>query len=103
VRFLPGFDNALLGHKDRSRIISDEHRAIIGTPNGMFASTFLVDGFVAGVWRVMDGHIELAAFRSLSGRDREAVEHEAETLAPFWTGEPLRPKWTDVWKLPGKW
>lgn len=103
VRFLPGFDNALLGHKDRSRIISDEHRAIIGTPNGMFASTFLVDGFVAGVWRVRDGHIELAAFGSLSRQDREAVEHEAEHLAPFWTGELLPGRWVEVWKQTGKW
>ncbi len=103
VRFLPGFDNALLGHKDRTRNISDEHRAIIGTPNGMFASTFLVDGFVAGVWRVMDGHIELAAFGTVSNGDKHAVEHEAEHLAPFWTGESLPSRWVEVWKQSGKW
>lgn len=102
VRFLPGFDNALLGHKDRSRIISDEHRAIIGTPNGLFASTFLVDGFVAGVWRVVDGQMQLAAFETLSANDRDEVEEEAVRLAPFWTGEDLPVVWADLWKLPGK-
>lgn len=102
VRFLPGFDNALLGHKDRRRIISDEHRAIIGTPNGMFASTFLVDGFVAGVWRVINGQIELTAFDTITERDQREVEREAEQLSPFWTGDHLPIVWADLWKLPGK-
>lgn len=102
VRFLPGFDNALLGHKDRSRIISDTHRAMIGTPNGLFASTFLVDGFVAGVWRVFDGQLQLAAFNPLPTPDRLEVEQEAASMAPFWTGENLPVVWTDLWKLPGR-
>lgn len=103
VRFLPGFDNALLGHKDRTRIISDENRAIIGTPNGMFASTFLVDGFVAGVWRVMDDQLQLVAFDKLGKKDIRDVESEAERMAPFWTGENLPAVWVEPWKLPGKW
>ena len=102
VRFLPGFDNALLGHKNRTRIISDEHRAIIGTPNGMFASTFLVDGFVAGVWRVMNEQLQLVAFDKLSKLDVREVESEAERLVPFWTGAELPVVWVDPWKLPGK-
>lgn len=101
VRFLPGFDNALLGHKDRSRIISDQIRAKIGSPNGMFASTFLVDGFVAGVWRVMDKQLQLVAFETLSKRDQRDVEEEAERMAPFWTGEELPAVWVDPWPLPG--
>lgn len=103
VRFLPGFDNALLGHKDRRRIISEEHRRIIGTPNGMFASTFLVDGFVAGIWGIKDGQILLAAFDPLTSGQATEVEHEASNLAPFWTGEHLPVTWTEVWKQPGKW
>lgn len=102
VRFLPGFDNALLGHKDRTRIISDRHRAAIATPNGLFASTFLVDGFVAGIWRVQEEELQLAAFDRLGASVREEVEQEAARLAPFWTGEALPVVWTDVWKLPGK-
>lgn len=103
VRFLPGFDNALLGHKDRRRIISDEHRAIIGTPNGMFASTFLVDGFVAGVWRVFDGQLQLVTFGTHDKRVRREIEREAEKLGPFWTGDDLPVTWVEPWKLPGKW
>lgn len=52
VRFLPGFDNALLSHKDRTRIISEERRRSIGSKNGLFQATYLVDGIVAGTWAV---------------------------------------------------
>lgn len=102
VRFLPGFDNALLGHKDRRRIVSDESRRIIGTPNGLFASTFLVDGSVAGVWRVKDDALELASFQPLLKKHQRELEREANRMAPFWTGDKLPVRWTDLWKLPGK-
>lgn len=102
IRFLPGFDNALLGFKDRRRIISDEARALIGTPNGMFASTFTVDGFVAGIWRIHDGALELAALDHLPKHQQRDVEREAECLAPFWTREQLPVGWVEIWKLPGK-
>lgn len=103
VRFLPGFDNALLGHKDRSRIISKEHQVLTSTQNGMFASTFLVDGFVAGMWRVREGHIELVAFAPLASRDQDEVEAAAARVAPFWTGQSLSSRWVEAWKQPGKW
>lgn len=102
VRFLPGFDNALLAYKDRRRIISDDARAIIGTPNGMFAATFLVDGFVAGIWRVHDEALELSAFATLTRRQQRDVEHEASRMVPFWTGENFPVRWVELWKLPGK-
>lgn len=47
VRYLPDYDNVLLGHEDRNRILHDDVRAgLIGTP------TVLLDGFVAGTWSV---------------------------------------------------
>ena len=52
VRFLPEYDNILLAHADRSRIISDEHRKRVVTPNLPELATFLVDGFVAGLWSI---------------------------------------------------
>ncbi len=49
---LPGFDEYLLGYKDRSLMLADEHRAaIIPGNNGMFQSTVVRDGRVIGTWK----------------------------------------------------
>jgi hypothetical protein len=45
-RFLPAFDNAVLGYDDRSRIIDDEHKGL----SVLGARYVLVDGRVAGTW-----------------------------------------------------
>lgn len=53
VRFLPEFDNLLLSHHDRTRVLTAEHRKrLFGVKNGVFPGTFLVDGFVRGSWRI---------------------------------------------------
>jgi hypothetical protein len=52
-RFLPEFDNLVLSHADRTRVLADKHRQIVlGAKNGRIPATFLVDGWVAGTWRV---------------------------------------------------
>jgi len=96
VRFLPDYDNVLLGHADRTRIISDEHRRLLASPNGVIAATFLLDGRVAGTWAVTRERLaatgrsrrELATvtvrpFAPVSARDRRAVLAEAEPLVRF--------------------
>ena len=52
VRLVPDWDNVLLGHQDRSRVIADEHRARVSTRNLQVLATFLVDGLVAGWWSI---------------------------------------------------
>ena len=49
VRFLPQYDNLLLGHADRSRIVPDGARALALSP--LWVGSFLIDGMVAGTWR----------------------------------------------------
>ena len=52
VRFLPEFDNLLLSHADRTRVLPEAYRRLVlGAKNGRIPATFLVDGFVAGTWR----------------------------------------------------
>lgn len=51
-RFLPEFDNLLLSHANRRRVLADAHRARVFLPGLRVAATFLVDGWVAGTWKV---------------------------------------------------
>jgi len=54
VRLVAPFDNILLSHADRTRVISDEHRKrLFSGRNGVFPGTVLVDGFVAGTWELV--------------------------------------------------
>lgn len=80
VRFLPEFDNLLIGHDDRTRVISDEdyRRGIVigGKP------TLLVDGFVHGIWSLKDG-LDVRIFRPLTGAQRDEVLEEGARLLKF--------------------
>jgi hypothetical protein len=52
VRYLPQFDNLVLSHADRSRVVRDDHRRrLLSDANQTFGSV-LVDGFVAATWRL---------------------------------------------------
>jgi hypothetical protein len=79
VRILPPFDNVILGHADRTRVISDEDRARVNRDRLM--RTFLVDGFVAGAWQVKDGTLSLEPFRPLTRLQRSELLDEAAFFA----------------------
>jgi hypothetical protein len=87
VRFLPEWDNLLLSHADRSRVIADAHRPAITTANLRLPGTFLVDGFVAGTWVVERKKkavtLELRPFSPLQRSVATALEEEGEALARF--------------------
>jgi winged helix DNA-binding protein len=79
VRFLPRFDSLLLAHADRARVIADEHRATV-ISNGWVEATFLVDGLVAGRWRVEGGRVAVEPFAALPLTARREVEDETARL-----------------------
>jgi hypothetical protein len=54
--------------------------------NGDVAQTFLVDGFVAGTWRVEKGRVVVEPFARLSRSVRSEVDDEAGRLEAFLTG-----------------
>jgi winged helix DNA-binding protein len=83
VRFLPKWDNVLLAWADRTRILPDAYRRTVIGPNGDVAQTFLVDGFVAGRWRVEKGRVRIEPFAKLSRSERHAVDDEARELETF--------------------
>jgi hypothetical protein len=85
VRFLPKWDNLLLGHADRRRVISDEHRKVVVAKNGDVAPTFLVDGFVAGIWKAEKGRVLVEPFAPLPRSARHELDDEAARLEA-WLG-----------------
>jgi hypothetical protein len=83
VRFLPKWDNVLLGFADRTRVLPEEYRKTVIAKNGDVAQTFLVDGEVAGTWREEKGKVKLAPFAPLPRAVRLEAEDEAARLAEF--------------------
>jgi hypothetical protein len=51
-RFLPEYDNVLLSHADRSRFVSDEHRARLMGATPWAKGSVLSDGVLRGTWRL---------------------------------------------------
>jgi hypothetical protein len=87
ARFLPEGDNAVLGHADRARIdrAPDRRRAL--------PRTFLLDGFLAGTWRLIRARgmvvLEVAPFHSLARADRVALAEEGLRLLSFVVAESV--------------
>jgi len=80
VRFLPAFDNAILGYHDRTRIIDDDHRGLSVAGERVV----LVDGRVAATWTVdRQDTVVVTPLHRLSTVDRTAVAEEGRSLAAF--------------------
>lgn len=94
VRFLAEFDNLLLSHADRTRVISDEDRQRTITPNGIVPGGFLVDGFFRGTWKLQQGRgtatLVVEPFRRLSARERAEVTEEGARLLAFAAADAAR-------------
>ncbi|MGX9790978.1 winged helix DNA-binding domain-containing protein [Mycobacterium sp. MMS18-G62] len=88
------FDNILLSHADRTRVISDEHRKLLFSgKNGVFPGTLLVDGFVAGTWE-LDGKGESTSMRvrpyiGLEATDDILAEGKRLLELAFGVSEPI--------------
>jgi len=87
VRFVPDFDNLVLSHDDRTRIVGDEHRARVTLKNLQVRATFLVDGMVAGTWKSERKRkaavLLIEPFGAVAKRTRTALEEEGERLLAF--------------------
>ena len=79
VRFLPAFDNAILGYDDRTRIVDDAHRGLSVAGE----RAVLVDGRVAGTWTVDADVVVVNPMRRFSRADRAAVAEEGREVAAF--------------------
>jgi hypothetical protein len=87
-RFLPTYDNILLSHDDRSRIISqgDRRRLTADSYQGNFG-TVLIDGFVRGRWKIKrQGQattLTITPLQRLARRESAGVTDEGARLLAF--------------------
>jgi hypothetical protein len=83
VRFLPEYDNVVIGHKDRTRIVPD------GIPRWSEVGwgSVLVDGFGAARWRLFEDRaaatLRIEPFRRLTSPERAEIGEEAGRLGAF--------------------
>jgi hypothetical protein len=82
ARLLPRFDNTILSHADRSRVIADEHRKRV-IRAGEVDPVVLVDGFVAGRWRRKNGRVEVEWLADVTRTARQQIDDEARRLEAF--------------------
>ena len=87
VRLVAEFDNLVLSHADRTRIVSEDNRNRLYSANGIFPGSVLVDGFVAGVWRLATARgtatLTVEVWDDAGRADLGALEGEAERLLAF--------------------
>ena len=90
-RLVAEFDNLILSHAERSRVISAGATKKIYTANGVIPGTVLIDGFVAGMWRLDRSRDAGTVTIELFGRDgspgsgaeRDALAAEAGRVLAF--------------------
>lgn len=92
VALVGPFDNLLLGHADKTRIISKDHEKRVFGPNAIIRGTYLVDGEVAGAWKVDRSRksrvrMTIEPFTPLSGQHTDELVHRAEELLDFAAGD----------------
>ena len=88
VLLLPGFDEYVLGYRDRSAALASEHAdVVVPGGNGMFKATIVVDGEVVGTWSrratSRDVVVEPAPFDQLSAADSDGLGVAAEHYGRF--------------------
>ena len=64
-------------------MLPEEHRKTVIRMNGDVAQTFLVDGFVAGTWRVEAGRVMPEPFSTLPRSAQRELKDEAGRLEAF--------------------
>ncbi|WP_327708137.1 winged helix DNA-binding domain-containing protein [Streptomyces sp. NBC_00464] len=89
-RFLPEFDNVLLGHADRTRVIPPPFKGRNGVGNQSYGSV-LADGFLAAIWRLEEGRggapttVTVQELRPFTTAERDEVTDEAVAMLSVMT------------------
>jgi hypothetical protein len=86
-RFVPDYDNLVLSHAERGRVVPDEYRKRVFLSAARVRATFLIDGFVRGAWKIekkgKTAALLIEPFEPLSEADRNTLSGEGERLVRF--------------------
>jgi hypothetical protein len=80
VRLVAEFDNLVLSHAERSRVIGAEATRRLYTINGVIPGAVLIDGFVAGMWRLARSRDAATLTIELFGKERQRDAGERDAL-----------------------
>lgn len=87
LRVLPNYDNVLLGHRDRSRIVPSAPAAPMLPGHEADRGSVLVDGYLAGLWKRersgRDVTMRIDLGWPIRRRDERALRQEAERALAF--------------------
>src|SRR5258708_22761453 len=88
VSLLPGFDEYLLGYRDRSASLDPlDAQKIQPGSNGMFAATIVINGKITGTWKRVFAKKSVAIstdlFRSLTKAKARALEEAMGRYVEF--------------------
>jgi Winged helix DNA-binding domain len=87
IRLIPEYDNLIISHDERTRIIADANYKKVFLSAARVRATFLVDGFVAGAWKITHAKkvvtLTFEPFQPLSQADQQALTAEGEQLLRF--------------------
>ena len=88
VRFLPDYDNILLAHADRTRIMASGQHLGLFSSNGIMKGSVLVDGFVRAGWKPIKDKSKTALVitpfdEPIRRQDRAPVTAEGLRLLAF--------------------
>jgi hypothetical protein len=86
-RFLPEYDNLLLSHADRRRVIPHARQPPLWPGNGATAGTVLIDGLWNALWEIIRNEgsavLNVTPFRRLSVSEEADIAEEGVRLLAF--------------------
>ena len=91
LRFLPVYDNIVLSHADRTRIVRPFDSKRAGYVDGANFGSVLIDGFVGATWTLrrepMRATLRVVLIDRVPKRHRVAVQDEGDRLLTFIAGD----------------
>lgn len=91
-RFLPEYDNLLLSHADRRRVIPHGQPVPLWPGNGATRGSLLIDGCWDATWQITAEALTITPLRPLTATEESAITAEAEKLLAFTSpASPTRP------------